>query len=368
MLLPLLLGASMSPLLTSATPVNPLSPRQSSSTDPKPFDPSAVNIPPMLRFECSQLVIDRIDPLVNPGVIPSPHLHQIVGGNSFNATLSHDLVTHSSCTSCVFSEDFSNYWTAVLYFRARNGTYRRVPQGVSEGLKGHGGITVYYILPYDGVTEVTAFRPGFRMLVGDATLRQPAEKAKRDPKVCHRCMPKTGDWSNLNCDKPDTEELPSKFCEGGIRSVITFPTCWDGVNLDSADHKSHVAYPVEGNIMTAGGGKCPDSHPVRIPQVMYEVIWNTTIFNDKDLWPEDGSQPFVWSTGDEHGFSQHGDYVFGWKGDALQRAMTQSAKCFGDVCDGVLERQTDEQAMACTKQRVVDEDVDEWLTQLPGNY
>lgn len=59
-----------------------------------------------------------------------------------------------------------------------------------------------------------------------------------------------------------------------------------------------------------------------------------------------------------HGFSQHGDYVFGWKGDALQRAMTQSAKCFGDTCD-VLERQTDEQAMACTKQRVVDEDVDQ---------
>lgn len=276
MFLPLLLGALPISTFTSATPVTPISPRQSSGSDPKPFDPSAVHIPPMLRFECSQLVIDRIDPLVNPGVIPSPHLHQIVGGNSFNATLSHDLVAQSTCTSCVFSEDFSNYWTAVLYFRARNGTYRRVPQGVSEGLRGHGGITVYYIPPYDGVTEVTAFRPGFRMLVGDATLRQPAEKSKRDPKVCHRCMPKTGDWSNLNCDKPDTDELPGKFCEGGIRSVITFPTCWDGVNLDSADHKSHVAYPVEGNIMTDGGGRCPDSHPVKIPQVMYEVIWNVS--------------------------------------------------------------------------------------------
>lgn len=25
-------------------------------------------------------------------------------------------------------EDFSNYWTANLYFKARNGTYKRVPQ------------------------------------------------------------------------------------------------------------------------------------------------------------------------------------------------------------------------------------------------
>lgn len=32
---------------------------------------------------------------------------------------------------------------------------------------------------------------------------------------------------------------------------------------------------------------------------MYEVMWDTREFNDKSLWPEDGSQPFVWSTGDK---------------------------------------------------------------------
>jgi hypothetical protein len=30
----------------------------------------------MLRFGCAQVVIDRIDPLVNPGQAPSPHMHQ----------------------------------------------------------------------------------------------------------------------------------------------------------------------------------------------------------------------------------------------------------------------------------------------------
>lgn len=34
---------------------------------------------PMLRFSCSQLVVERLDPLVNPGLNPSPHVHQIVG-------------------------------------------------------------------------------------------------------------------------------------------------------------------------------------------------------------------------------------------------------------------------------------------------
>jgi len=116
----------------------------------------------MMRFSCSKLVFDRIDPLVNPGVAPSPHLHQIVGGNSFNPDMNpamHDPVTNSTCTSCTFSEDFSNYWTASLYFKARNGTLKRVPQMANLGLKADGGVTVYYIPPYDGKTTVTAFKP-----------------------------------------------------------------------------------------------------------------------------------------------------------------------------------------------------------------
>jgi len=34
----------------------------------------------IVRFHCSQLVTQRLDPLVNPGSIPSSHVHQIVGG------------------------------------------------------------------------------------------------------------------------------------------------------------------------------------------------------------------------------------------------------------------------------------------------
>ena len=102
----------------------------------------------MLRFQCSRLVIERLDPLVNPGLLGSPHNHQIVGGNSFNATMTpveYDPAKLSTCTTCDFSEDFSNYWTANLYFRARNGTYKRVPQMVNLGLEGREGVTVYYI-------------------------------------------------------------------------------------------------------------------------------------------------------------------------------------------------------------------------------
>lgn len=54
---------------------------------------------------------------------------------------------------------------------------------------------------------------------------------------------------------------------------------------------------------------------------MLETVWNTAPFNNRADWPADGSQLFVWSNGDSRGFSDHADYMFGWKGDALQRAM-----------------------------------------------
>ena len=100
----------------------------------------------LMRFGCSQLTIDRIDPLVNPGAMPSPHMHQIVGGSAFNVTMdpqSLDPPTAASCTSCTYSEDFSNYWTANVYFKAKNGTFKRVKQFANLGLKVDGGVTVY---------------------------------------------------------------------------------------------------------------------------------------------------------------------------------------------------------------------------------
>lgn len=41
---------------------------------------AAVPSSAIVRFHCSQLVTQRLDPLVSPGLIPSTHVHQIVGG------------------------------------------------------------------------------------------------------------------------------------------------------------------------------------------------------------------------------------------------------------------------------------------------
>lgn len=39
---------------------------------------------------------------------------------------------------------------------------------------------------------------------------------------------------------------------------------------------------------------------MKLPQLMYEVMWDTRPFNDKELWGEDGSQPFVYAMGDAY--------------------------------------------------------------------
>lgn len=57
-----------------------------------------------------------------------------------DAEAGHDLVAGSTCTTCQFAEDFSNYWTAVMYFRARNGTFKRVPQIEQTGVPMQGGM------------------------------------------------------------------------------------------------------------------------------------------------------------------------------------------------------------------------------------
>ncbi|KAI8633888.1 hypothetical protein F5Y19DRAFT_471146 [Xylariaceae sp. FL1651] len=308
----------------------------------------------LLRFSCSQLVVERLDPLVNPGVEGSPHLHQVVGGNAFRASMSPstiDIPATATCTTCTFAEDFSNYW--VMYFRARNGTFKRVPQkgNVNFETANQGGLTVYYTPTISGSGKVTAFKPGFRMIVGNPANRDPNAVPRQLTYTClETAMTRTG----------ETKDFPKKPCKVGIMVNVRFPTCWDGTTLDPPDHASHVAYPSSGTFES--GGPCPATHPVKIPQLFYEVVWDTTAFNNPADWPADGSQPFVWSFGDATGYGNHGDYVFGWKGDALQKAMDSNC----NINCPQLKSQSIQQGNQCSVKPTVNENIDGWLTELPG--
>jgi hypothetical protein len=63
--------------------------------------------------------------------------------------------------------------------------------------------------------------------------------------------------------------------------------CWNGVDVDSPNHRSHVAY---GN-----GPSCPSTYPKRIPQITFETIWWTDDYDIKDIFL---------STGDNAGYCE----------------------------------------------------------------
>jgi len=307
-----------------------------------------------LRFGCATLSVQRPDPIVDPGRVPSSHVHQIIGGNAFNATMDPkiDIAEKATCTTCSFSEDFTNYWTAVLYFKARNGSYKRVPQ-YPNALLGDlkGGMTVYYIqqdFNSNGNQKITAFKPGFRMTVGS-----PTSKDGSNPGLRYTCL------QDVMTRFPETADFPKSPCPAGIMAIHHFPACWDGKNLDSPNHQDHMYNTGRGGFVNAG--PCPSSHPVRMPQVALETMWDTRPFNDKNLWPTDGSQPFVWSYDDRKGYGTHADYLFGWKGDSLQRAMDSKP-----LLSNGIKTQSVAAANKCSIQASVREEIDGWLTKLPG--
>ncbi|KIH89079.1 hypothetical protein SPBR_07466 [Sporothrix brasiliensis 5110] len=314
-----------------------------------------------LRFGCSTLTIQRLDPVVQPDSTPSSHLHHIVGGNQFNATMTGDVGARGTCTTCQMSEDFSNYWTAVMYFKSpTNGSYHRVPVVNNAALASGttGGITVYYTqydLSRDNLKQqpITTFKPGFRMTVGKPS--STAAEGKTHIGLSYNCL------TTLLNRGPEMRDFPTKPCPAGIFVTHHFPACWDGKNLDSPDHQSHMYNTIKmDGFMNAGA--CPSSHPVRVPQVVYETVWDTTKFSG--LWKEGQQQPFVWSFEGNSGYGTHADYMFGWKGDALERAMAKS-ECFYDGC-GAIKKQSMTEANKCKVREMVDENIDGWVTSLPG--
>jgi len=255
----------------------------------------------------------RADPIVEPGVL-SQHSHKVFGANNFgigsksaSAIEYYDHIVSSSCTSCSISEDLSNYWIGDLYYDWNNGSYSLVPVG---------GMTVYY-LSRAGATGANRTNPnwqpfpkGLRMTSGNPWRRSYSGK------VTERAI----SYACLGGNIPETPYFPTNAtkCPNGLRAQVWFPMCWDGVNLDSPNHQSHMSHPIQ----APDGGDCPGTHPVRVPGVFFEVLFSI----DDDKFPHgNGRNPFVWSNGDPTGYGLHGDFLNGWPTELVRAALADTA-------------------------------------------
>ncbi|KAH0545165.1 hypothetical protein FGG08_000777 [Glutinoglossum americanum] len=295
------------------------------------------------RMPCSNpLVVERADPVVSPGAV-SGHVHTIMGGSGFGFTMDYAQARASACSTCKVAQDMSNYWVPTLYYHAQNGSFISVDQV--------GGATIYYEQRRSDDEKLIAFPPGFRMLAGNPFLRNFTGDTASEA-ISFACI----DFANPG---PETNGFPTKNCPQGLRAQVFFPSCWDGVNLDSPDHKSHMSYPSVYN-----NGVCPPSHPKRFISLFYEVTWKVNDF--KDMWT-DGKWPFVLSSGDPTGFGYHGDFVNGWDVDVLQNAIDSCNSNDGTLesCP-VLERLPSDGLQDCQIPPSIDEQVFGVLPALPG--
>jgi len=241
---------------------------------------------------CVPLTIQRSDPIVNPGV-PGSHVHAVIGGNAFQRTMGPKDALQANSTTCDKAIDLSNYWVPHLYHQRGDGLWE---------LAVWKGSAVYYqkracdyapgIRVCDKSKTPLAFPDGFRMVAGDPYRRSQNNSDFAQKAVAIMCI--------FDGGSKEYNGFPPRQCNT-MRSEVYFPSCWDGKNLDSPDHKSHVAYPAIGDY---NGGVCPQSHPVALLSIFFEFFFETQQFN---------GGKFAFANGDPTGFGFHGDFVMGWK-------------------------------------------------------
>lgn len=260
---------------------------------------------------CAPLTVQLSDPIRNPGE-PSGHTHSVVGSVAFARYMAQDAAQDSPATTCDKATDHSNYWAPQLYQMLPGGGFLQLP---------FTGMVAYYTnytcdydssgsCPTDGRSPA-AFPPGLRMIAGDSERRTLNMSDLWQAAI----LMETGNGGEVY-------GMPTTLSDR-LSGHARFPSCWDGVNLDSADHQSHVAYPDPALGGDTQGGMCPQSHPHAMINIGAEFGWSVAGITDPSS--------LVWANGDTTGYGFHADFMTGWQNpDALQQSFSN---CFtNDDC------------------------------------
>ncbi|MGV9345147.1 DUF1996 domain-containing protein [Streptomyces spiralis] len=196
--------------------------------------------------------------IVAPGVgNGAHHFHDYVGNQANNAFAS-DATLANGDTSCADKGDRSTYYWPVL--RLRDGTRERdavAPGGGTEGNAGRIVTPAQVTLTFEGNPrgKVTAMPRFLRIITGDA-------KA-----FVNGAANANASWS---CTGFEDRRLKDKYplCPAGSKVVRTFrfQSCWDGRNIDSANHRTHVAF-------VGADGSCPDGFRA-IPRLVQRIVYD----------------------------------------------------------------------------------------------
>jgi hypothetical protein len=194
-----------------------------------------------------------------------------------------------TASSCKPLEDHSAYWIPSLYETGK----------VVEPEQ----VVVYYGSLLKDKTRTVPMPQGMRMIAGDAK-RQVATPLGAVNQFYCAGGPQDGKERSTDGNWP--------VCDGGtLHFTLRFPDCWDGLHLDSPNHKDHVSFGVN--------GACPTTHPVAVPALTFSIAY-----------PTSGTKAgFQLSSG--LASSMHGDAFFAWDETAMasrvKNCVVQVAQC-----------------------------------------
>ena len=255
------------------------------------------------RTNCAFSHVRFDDPIVFPGRVGASHLHTFFGNTAVDGNSTPESVRTSGSSTCAGgTANRSAYWAPSVVDTA---TGVPVISDANPVDRGH-FLQVYYKTGFDGVLPATVqnFPVGLRMIAGSATSTGPQPKV-----VTYGCEEGSA---------PTVSHVTSfPRCAPGqiFKMSVEFPQCWDGVNLDSPDHKSHMSYgagwPDKG---------CPASHPVPLAQITQNYRYRV---------PAGGMATWRLSSDmyeGPAGYSGHADWMNGWDPAVFQRIIDNCYK------------------------------------------
>jgi hypothetical protein len=254
------------------------------------------------------------DPIVYAGLPGAAHSHEFTGAWSTNA-LSTLATLLGSGTTCLTNKaedplaDKSAYWAPTLFQDGERVPLKSMSLYISLGEKNNP----------EQISKLRSFPPGLKMIA--------------DIKNSYRF--ESGGWgcggepNKVMGITPGPEIVP---CPGGIQNGVVFPDCWDGVNLDSPDHRSHMAYT------PPGSSNCPASHPVYLPQIFIKHVYDREAPGGRG---EGGGYTLAEGQGGTEGWTGnfHSDFINAWDQDELDflvqhclkegKAQSNTRPCLG---------------------------------------
>ena len=204
------------------------------------------------RFFCNVSHLSYDDPIVYPGQTGKAHLHMFFGNTGTNAFSTYESLRTTGDGTCHGGPlNRSAYWAPVVL----NGDGNVVmPDFILNYYKGMGGTA-------ETIAGLPVLPAGLRMIAG-YDMNNPSAVTSTFW-YCESIGP--------NATNPQYSKTIIA-CPAGDRVIarVAFPMCWDGVHLDSPNHRSHMSYEVWDGY---GHSACPSTHPVRLAEYSMGIFW-----------------------------------------------------------------------------------------------